>query len=569
VALAAALEQTRRVSEPFVLRERFLQDSMADVMTDLVRKCSIRQAKDDAECERTRRVVEELKKDTHEHIVRRHAISTAMREEELELSRRCSTWFFKQPEDAVAVKNLVQEDLLRAFQVWVVRKEAQAEQQRRVAKENMRLVKESIDRLGAMKSVCAAEEAERSERIASPRLPEDAEVSRLLSDIHTSVIRAVSAKEADAATKIEGQERSAHHFKLQFLLDIERMGNRKSAADAADEEHARRLNEPLRFQDRQAAEALNEAMSAMVRYHAVSCALASMDEEQERRIVKEKAQTVHSELVRAMNKKNALIEMEGELGRRISRPDKKPVEVRAVLNAVQEQVVRSCNQRFAAVQAEEEQQRRITAMKFHGVKEELVRKINQAHVDSQMNIELSQKCAQWFQQREEHLVESKNSVQHELVRTVNQKSALDGAERERVRRVVTNARINVLGELGRNINRQNAIQKMVEEQKRRVKTPYLPCKNVDRVLSDVQSKLISTVNVCSVKKQAEQERMERVSANLKRSAEQELMSIIIRRQNSERALKALDEREALYKIRATDSDIARLHQTVAAAIRQL
>jgi len=567
VALATALEQTRRISEPFILRECTLHDTMANVMTDLVRKCSIRRAKEEADFERTRRVAEELKKDAHELIIRRHAISTAMREEEFELSRRCSTWFFKHPEDIVAAKNFVQEDLLRAFQVWAVRKAAQAEQQHRVAKENMHLIKESINRLGAMKASRVAEETERSERITIPRLPKDEKISRLMSEIHTSIIRAVSAKKADIVTKIEGQERSTEYYKRQFLLDIERLGNRRCAADAADEEQARRLRAPLTLQDRQTADALVEAMSAMVRYHAISSALTSMNEEQQRRIVKEKTHTVHSELMRTVNKKNAILMMESELGRRISMPDKKSEDIKAILAAVHEQVVRSCNQKFAAIQVEEERQCRITAMKFHSVKEELMRKINKTRVDSQMNIELSQKCAQWFQRREDHLIERKNVVQNELVRTVNKKLALSSSEMERVRRVVANARLSVISELSRSINRENAIQKMSEEQKRRIKTPYLPCKTIDRVLSDVQSKIISVVNVKSVIQQAEQERTERITTSLKHRAEEELLSTVSRKQNSKRAREALDEREALYKIRATNSDRARLHQTMIAAIR--
>jgi len=562
-ALAIALEHLRRKSAPLFLREKSLQEAMSTVMTDVVRKCGVRLVKKQADNERVERVAADLKMDAQEAIIRRYAISTAMMQEEMELSRRCATWFHKFPEDTAMAKNEVQEDLRRCFQKWVVTKEAQAEQQHRVAQNLLHHVNQAIESRGAGISARLAEEAERHERMSSPRIP-DEELAKTISEIHTALIRTVGVKDAVAAATIEGQERTAKYLKNQFLLDIERLGNCKAAVDAMDQEKARRLAEPAVIQDRHTVDVMVSAMTAMVRYHAVSNAISQMEAEKQRRITHDQAGSVHHELIRTMNRKSAVKQMDSELKRRIAKPDKKSADVKQIIADVQRDVVRQFSQKFAALEAEMERERRMTADKFHDVKEELERKVNQRDVDLAMNLELSRQCASWFQGREEKVAEVKCDVQSHLIRSVNQKKALADSDLEKVRRVVENARSDVLNELNRAISRKAVVEMMVNEQKRRCENPCIIAKDVDAALSEAHSKIISKVATKIVTAQAEEERTSRIAADRLSAVLESLCRTVNCRANSKKASAAVFERQELYKNR--DPCIARIHKTVMQSI---
>jgi len=561
--LAIALEHLRRKSAPMILREKSLQDAMATVMSDLVRKCGVRLVRKQAEDERVERVAAELRADVHEAIIRRHAVSSAMEQEELELSRRCSTWFHAFPESVAATKNSVQEDLRRCFQVWAVTKEAQMEQQRRVAQENIREVNQAIESMGSAASSRVAEERERCERRENPRIPDD-ELSQVISEIHTALIRAVGVRDALAASRIEKQVRATAFLKNQFLLDIERLGNRRMAAAATDEEKARRLRQPAVIQDRDVSNAMVSAMSAMVRFAAVSGAISKMEEERQRRVTEDRAKSVHDELVRTVNRKAAISQMDEELKRRIRRANNTPAEMRQIVTDMQTEIVRSFSRKFAALEAEAEQDRRVAAHKFHDVKEELTRKLNQRQADAAMNLELSKQCASWFKVREEGAAKMKGRVQSDLVRTVNRKAALESADLERVRRVVENAKGDVFVELDRTFNRQRAVKMMDDEQKRRQDEPLIIAKEFDQVLSNVQSKIISKVGAKSAIKQAEDERIERIQADQKAAVQENLVHVVLRKMNSKLAKTAVHERQQLYKNR--DPCVAQIHKAIVSAI---
>jgi len=562
-ALAIALELLRRKSAPLILREKSLQEAMSTVMTDIVRNCGVRLVKKQADNERIERIATDLKMDAQEAIVRRHAISAAMMQEEMELSRRCSTWFQKFPEDTASAKNAVQEDLRRCFQIWMVKKEAQAEQQCRVAKENLHHVNQAIEKRGASASSRVAEEKERRERQNNPRIPAG-DISKTLSEIHTALIRTVGAKDAVAAAKVEGQERTTKYLKSQFLLDIERLGNRKMAASASDKEKARRLGEPAVIQDREVADAMVSAMSAMVRFHAVSDAISQMEGERQRRVVEGKTKSVHDELIRTMNKRFAVKQMDDELKRRMSKPEKKPTEIKEIIADVQIEVVRLFSQKFAALEASIEKERRVAVYNFHQVKEELERKMNQRNVDLAMNLELSKQCASWFQAREEDVAATKLDVQSDLVRSVNKKKALVDSDLEKVRRVVENARGDVFAELNRVFNRKSVIRMMAEEQKRRCERPYVIAKDVDAVLSEAHSKIISKVGVKTVTALAEEERIERVAVDQLSAVLESLCSTVNRKINSKKARAAAMERQQIYENR--DMSFAKVHRAVVESI---
>merc|ERR1711988_1620839 len=138
---------------------------------------------------------------------------------------------------------------------------------------------------------------------------------------------------------------------------------------------------------------------------------------------------------------------------RIRRANNTPAEMRQIVTDMQTEIVRSFSRKFAALEAEAEQDRRVAAHKFHDVKEELTRKLNQRQADAAMNLELSKQCASWFKVREEGTAKMKGRVQSDLVRTVNRKAALESADLERVRRVVENAKGDVFVELDRTFNR--------------------------------------------------------------------------------------------------------------------
>merc|ERR1712093_911666 len=235
------------------------------------------------------------------------------------------------------------------------------------------------------------------------------------------------------------------------------------AASASDEEKARRLGEPAVIQDREVADAMVSAMSAMVRFHAVSDAISQMERERQRRVVEDKTKSVHDELIRTMNKRFAVKQMDDELKRRMSKPEKKPTEIKEIIADVQIEVVRLFSQKFAALEASIEKERRVAVYNFHQVKEELERKMNQRNVDLAMNLELSKQCASWFQAREEDVAATKLDVQSDLARSVNRKKALVDSDLEKVRRVVENARGDVFAELNRVLNRKSVIVMMASK----------------------------------------------------------------------------------------------------------
>merc|ERR1711959_390584 len=407
-------------------------------------------------------------------------------------------------------------------------------------------VNQAIEKRGASASSRVAEEKERRERQNNPRIPAG-DISKTLSEIHTALIRTVGAKDAVAAAKVEGQERTTKYLKSQFLLDIERLGNRKMAASASDKEKARRLGEPAVIQDREVADAMVSAMSAMVRFHAVSDAISQMEGERQRRVVEDKTKSVHDELIRTMNKRFAVKQMDDELKRRMSKPEKKPTEIKEIIADVQIEVVRLFSQKFAALEASIEKERRVAVYNFHQVKEELERKMNQRNVDLAMNLELSKQCASWFQAREEDVAATKLDVQSDLVR-----------------RVVENARGDVFAELNRVFNRKSVIRMMAEEQKRRCERPYVIAKDVDAVLSEAHSKIISKVGVKTVTALAEEERTERVAVDQLSAVLESLCSTVNRKINSKKARAAVMERQQIYENR--DMSFAKVHRAVVESI---
>jgi len=241
-----------------------------------------------------------------------------------------------------------------------------------------------------------------------------------------------------------------------------------------------------------------------------------------------------------------------------------PAEMRQIVTDMQTEIVRSFSRKFAALEAEAEQDRRVAAHKFHDVKEELTRKLNQRQADAAMNLELSKQCASWFKVREEGAAKMKGRVQSDLVRTVNRKAALESADLERVRRVVENAKGDVFVELDRTFNRQRAVKMMDDEQKRRQDEPLIIAKEFDQVLSNVQSKIISKVGAKSAIKQAEDERIERIQADQKAAVQENLVHVVLRKMNSKLAKTAVHERQQLYKNR--DPCVAQIHKAIVSAI---
>lgn len=482
-----------------------------------------------------------------------------MLEEELEMSARCSRWFQDFPEDAAAAKAQVQEDIVRCFNSWLAARVAREEQQRRVTMENQRAIKQTIDRLGTARAAVAAQEQERKERLESPHLPADG-IADLISELHTSIIRAVNTRDAAAAAEFEGQTRAAAHFKLQFLADIERLGNRRAAAAAADQELTSRLAQPVTIKDKAVDDAMTDCLSALVRLHAVREATEGMDAEKHRRIVADKSRSVFSELIREVNQRKAIREMEKELGRRIAGlGGRKSSEIKDKLASVQQEVVRSCAQRFAVIAMEDERATRIAAQNMKDVQEQAIRRVNAASADLAMNLELSSKCAEWFKQRDEGDIATKNDVQADLVRAVAKKDAITGAEMERTRRVVNNARADVFCELERLFARRLALSKLADEQRRRVQEPYVVDRRLDGILSVTQTQIVSKVATKNVKVAAEHERTARIALDLKLDAQEEAARIARKKIISLKTVQGQIERIGLFEDRAHDAELKKAH----------